>query len=377
MSDTPRQVLLVASIDAVGIARLPSLFSGAGYEVFLLGSDHMAVSKSRFVSHRISCPRGVNVTAAALRGHLVTHPNTYDSVVIADEPTLLAVLQDDSNEWLKGWCPVPITHQHIQRLQSKAHFLLDSREAGIKTPRFEVCVDETQLRAAVGRMGFPLFVKGAQGFAGSGLLFARTSADLEGQLTKVEFGAPVLVEEEIAGDTGSIPVIYDRGNPICWFAYRMKHTWPTRFSSACTVAISDHREVESLVRNVGRLTEFHGLCGIDWMTDGLTGRIVLLEFNPRPLPTAYLGPYAGVDFSKALQTIGSAECVVQMPDRSGAVIDMFPQALYYSLEHRELGRTLRAFHDAPWSDPLLTAAHLRRVITHHIPGSVKGMFKNS
>ena len=337
----------------------------------------MAVSKSRFIAHRISCRRGSAATALATREHLHIEGNQYNSVVIADEPTLLALLEGNSGEWLKGWFPVPLSPQYIRRIRSKVDFLIDCREAGILTPQFEVCTDESQLRAAIEHVGFPLFIKSARGFAGSGLLFAATPADLKGQMDKVTFDEPVLVQAEIAGDTGSIPVLYDRGRPVCWFAYRMKFTWPTRFSSACTVAISARAGIAELVRAVGNLTGFNGLCGLDWMWDRTTDRIVLLEFNPRPLPTAYLGHYAGVDFSKALRTIGLSDGVIQAPDRSGTVIDMFPQALYYSFQHRELRRFSRALRDAPWNDPGLVAAHFRRFITHQIPVRIKTIFKTS
>jgi predicted ATP-grasp superfamily ATP-dependent carboligase len=376
-SETARRVLLVASIDAIGIARLPSLFAAAGFRVVLLGPPHTAVSKSKFIAERIPCARGVDATVAALREHLGTHRSRYHSVVIADEPSLLAASEGDSPEWLKDWFPVPVAGPYLARIRSKVCFLRDSREAGLPVMQFEVCSDEPQLRAAVKRIGFPLFIKSSTGFAGAGLLFARTPADLESQLHKVTFDEPVLVQEEIVGETGSIPVLYDRGRPICWFAYRMKLTWPTRFSSACTVAISANDEIEGLVRGVGELTQFNGLCGLDWMWDRRSRRIVLLEFNPRPLPTAYLGPCAGVDFSRALQNADSPESVVQKPTRSGAAVDLFPQALYYGLQHREPRRILRAFSDAPWNDPLLTAAHLRRFITHHIPVGFKQALKKS
>jgi predicted ATP-grasp superfamily ATP-dependent carboligase len=377
MPDGSRKVLLAASIDAVGIGRLPRLFSAAGYKVVLLGADHMAVSKSRFIVRRITCPRGAAATAPAIREHLRIHGNEYHSVVIADEPTLLAVLEINSMEWLKDWFPVPLLPHYIRRIRSKVDFLVDCREAGILTPRFEVCADEAQLRSAIESIGFPLFIKKARGLSGSGLLFARTPAELEGQSGLLTFEEPLLVQGENAGEPGSIPVLYDRGRPVCWFAYRMKLTWPNRFSSASTVAISAHRDIEDLVRDVGNLTKFNGLCGLDWMWDRSTDRIVLLEFNPRPLPTAYLGRHAGVDFSKALETAGSRNGIVQMPTGARTVIDMFPQALYYSFQQGEPRRFLRAFRDADWNDPALTAAHLRRFVTHQIPERLKTKLRRS
>jgi predicted ATP-grasp superfamily ATP-dependent carboligase len=377
MSTSRREVLLIASIDSVGVTRLPGIFSGAGFRVVLLASDRLAVSNSRFVAERIGCARGAEATVRATQDHLARNGGRYHSVVIADEPALNSALATDSRDWLQGWFPVPLSHPYPERIRSKVAFLKDSREAGIPVPRFEVCADVAQLRSAAEHIGYPLFVKSSHGFAGSGLFYARTPAELEAQLAKANFDEPVLVQEEMSGDTGSIPVLYDHGKPVCWFSYLMKISWPTRFSSACAVEISAVPEAENLVVQVGRLTQFNGLCGLDFMRDPVTGRVALLEFNPRPLPTCYLGPYAGVNFSRALAAVGSAGCKAQKPDRAGKAIDLFPQALYRALDHTEPVRFFRAFADAPWSDPLLTAAHLRRLATHQIPEPVRKLLKRS
>jgi carbamoylphosphate synthase large subunit len=374
MPERSRNALLIAAIDALASGRLPRLFSDAGFRVHLLASRHLAVSKSAFLASRIECAPGPAAAALAARDHLKSHRPEYDSIVLADEPCLWAALDQGSDAWLEGWFPVPLKPDALDRLRSKVRFLADSRAAGIPTPRFEICATETELRAAAASMGMPVFIKATRGLAGSGLFFARTQAEFDAQVATMSFDWPVVAQDEIVGESGSASVLYHRGRPVCWFAYIMKRLWPNRFSSACTIELFSSPQAESLVRQVGELTEFTGLAGIDFMVDSTRSKLLLLEFNPRPTPAYHLGPQAGVDFSLALRNGGSG-AAEQRPNGSTAVIDLFPQSLYYSLEHARPMQFIRCLRDAQWSEPALTIAHFRRFVTHYIPAPVKRLLK--
>jgi len=233
--------------------------------------------------------------------HLAVARARYDRVILADEPTLWAALDLGSPEWMRGWFPVPLTAEYTGRLRSKNTLLCDSRDAGIATPRFQICMNEEQLRCAARCIGFPVFIKATRGLAGSGLLFVRNMADLESQKGRISFENPLLVQAEIDGEPGSVSVLYENGIPVCWFSYLMTRTWPNRFSSASTIRMFPHPEAAALTASIGRLTQFNGLAGIDFIVDARNNRLILLEFNPRPTPVYHLGPRAGVDFGKALR----------------------------------------------------------------------------
>jgi hypothetical protein len=206
------------------------------------------------------------------------------------------------------------------------------------------------------------------------LIFARSESDLESQISESILDEPVVVQREIRGFTGSTSVLYDAGRPVCWFAYLMRETWPNRFSSACTIQMHWRADLEKMAAELGRLTVFSGLCGIDWMLREGEEQVLFLEFNPRPTPVYHLGCKAGVDFSAALAAIRENTCVIpQNPNRSSAVIHLFPQGLYRAVEARNPAQFLRSLGDAPWSELALTASHLRRVITHQLPKPIKSM----
>lgn len=372
-----RRVLLISGIDAVGVSRLPALFDRAGYRVSYLGSPGAAVARSRFIDEQYPSGPGPHAVASAAREHLSNNRAHYDWIVLADEPVLWAALDLGDSAWMEGWAPVPLHPASLERLRSKVRFLLDAREACIAVPRFVVCDGRDEVRAAAAGIGFPIFVKATRGLAGSGLLFARNEADLAAQLAGFDFEGPVIAQEEVRGVTGSISVLYDHGRPVCWFSYIMKRTWPNRFSSACAIETLWRPDAEGVVHSIGALTEFHGLAGIDWVLDSVTQKLVVLEFNPRPTPVYYLGPRAGVDFSRALAGIGAGSVATQEPSRDSRVINLFPQALYDAVEHASPLDLLATFKDAPWGDFTVGAAQLRRFCTHYLPKSLKHRIKAS
>ncbi len=374
-SNCERRVLLIAGIDAVGIARLPKLFAKAGFQVTLLGSTGLAAASSRFVSKLIPCGKSPDAAAAAAREHLARNRADYELIIVADEATFWAAVDQQPHDWIQGWFPIPVNPESLEREGSKIRFLLDARAAGIETPRFEICSSEPELRMAVDKIGCPVYLKANRGQSGSGIFFAKTFEELERHIGEMSFSEPVVAQQEIVGDTVSISVLYDHGKPLCWFGYIMRDMWPTRFASASSVEFYWSPAVDTMVEGIGKLTEFNGLAGIDCMLEAGTGRLPLLEFNPRPTPVYHLGPHVGVDFAKAIRGIGSA-MPAQRPDGTvKKTIRMFPQSLYHSFEQHDPSKFLDALADAPWDDPRLVAAQLRRVATHYASPEAKACFK--
>lgn len=372
------KVLLAASLDAIGTSRMPKLLHQAGFQVTLLAPRGNVTHHSKYVSDHVVTEDGPpSVVAATLRRHIEAKSDGYDWLILSDEPVLWAAAELSNRAWIAKWFPVPLNSKVVELLTSKIKFLLASRAIGLPVPKFTTCRNGPEVVPAGSDIGFPVFVKAEQGLAGSGLRFANSSEDLGSQLGVFPTNAELLVQESIAGRSGSISVLYDRGEAVCWFGYLMKETWPNRFSAACRIEIFDHPDIELLVTGIGRMTGFNGFAGIDWVHDPRDNRLALLEFNPRPTPVFYKGPVAGVDFSAALQDMWSGNKKIQSPCLSGETASLFPQNLFRSIDDHKPLAFLRTLGDASWDDPRLTLAHLRRVATHYIPRSWKEGLKRS
>lgn len=363
-------VLIVASADMVGMARLPSVLHHAGLRVSVWGCPGLAVGHSRFVQHYYRVSDDPTALLSALRQHLQERPQSYRWIILADDPLFWAAVQQTERTWMATWFPVALLGEAPQRLASKLDFLAAAEARGLPVPRFQVCETPTEAHAAAPRFGYPLALKTPYGFSGSAFRFVRDPDDLLQQANEFEVGQAFLVQEFIDGEVGATPALFDHGRPMCWFSYRMLDSWPHRFAAASALTIVDHPDVEPLLVGVGALTGFHGLGAIDWVREPRTGRLLLLEFNPRPTPALYAAPFAGVDFSMALKGWLAGVPARQKPQPQLARSQprfMFPQHLYFALEHCNLRNFLTTWRDAPWDDPLLVLAHVRRVMTHFLP----------
>jgi predicted ATP-grasp superfamily ATP-dependent carboligase len=289
---------------------------------------------------------------------------------LADDPLFWAAARQPELAWMTAWFPVSLLGDALQRLASKLDFLAAAEAQGLPVPRFQVCQTPTEAHSAAPGFGYPLALKTPYGFSGSAFRFVRDPDDLLRQASEFEAGQAFLVQEFVDGEVGATPVLFDHGRPMCWFSYLLLDSWPNRFAAASALTVVDHPDVESLLEGVGALTGFHGLGAIDWVRDPRTGRLLLLEFNPRPTPALYLAPLAGVDFSVALKAWLAGTATTQKPQPQLARSQprlMFPKHLYFAFEHGNLSNFLATWRDAPWDDPLLLLAHVRRVITHFLP----------
>jgi hypothetical protein len=132
-----------------------------------------------------------------------------------------------------------------------------------------------------------------------------------------------------------------------------------------------HRDIGPMLAGAGALSGFHGFAGVDWMHEAEQDRVYLIEFNPRPTPTYHLDVHSGVSLAGSFRAMLEGACGAGCREPSaaacGAVIHLFPQSLYRAVGERDLDSLWRCWSDAPWSDPPLMAAYLRRIFTHFLP----------
>lgn len=367
-------VLLVVGIDSVGLTRLPRLLCQAGARVTLLSSPGFAVVRSRFVSGHIAAPADPAALAEALRLHLAAHNDKYGWILLADEPSLQAVAVRYEEEWTSACLPVERTPLTIELITEKLPFLIDALDAALPAPSLEVCLSREEVAEAVESVGYPLMLKISHGMGGAGVRFARTPEDLAAIDWKCTPHHPIAVQRFVGGTAGSSEVLYDRGRPAAWICSYHREFWPTPLATSCVRELTDLPEIEAMLIEIGEMTGFHGLAGIDWLQDERDGRLHLIEFNARPTPCYHLGPRVGVDFPAALADVWAGRVTLRRPQKPAGgwpVVYQFPQYLYRAIDDRAFHRLWRMRTDVPWRDPLLVAAHLRRALTHYLPAGWK------
>ncbi|WP_333688039.1 ATP-grasp domain-containing protein [Methylococcus capsulatus] len=363
-------ILLVVGIDAVGIARFPRILHDAGCRVTLLAPPGLAVARSRYVSRHVATAAGPEALPRQLQTLLAERH--FHHVIVGDEPTLTVIARHRGEAWLDGWFPVDHRSDAVEVILSKSAFQRAADAAGLTTPKSEVRTGLAGLEAAARAMGYPVMLKKSHGCSGSGVRKVAGEAELGAAFELLNEGnGTLLIQQFLDGRVGSSDVLFDRGVPVCWQSWYSRQCWPTPLASSCVREAMVHREIGPMLAGVGALSGFHGFAGVDWVHDTERDRIYLIEFNPRPTPTYHLDVLSGVRFADSFHAIlagtRSAGCREPSAAACGRVVYLFPQSLYRAIAECDLDSLWRCWSDAPWSDPVLMAAHLRRVLTHFLP----------
>jgi predicted ATP-grasp superfamily ATP-dependent carboligase len=340
----------------------------------LLAPPGLAVLKSRYVDRHLSSSYHPQQRAVDLQNLLSTQKSAFDWVIIGDEPTLAAVAEYQGQDWLDGWFPVDHrSSADIDAMLCKRAFYEVAAPAGLRMPFSSICQGWDQVLAAVESAGYPVMLKAGVGMSGSGVFKVHDDAELEpAYAALIEMDSTMLVQRFHHGQVGSTDVLFDHGLPVCWQSSYSLMCWPTPLASSSARQFVLHPDVIDILTKVGQVTGFHGFAGVDWIQDRESGHLYVLEINPRPTPSYHLDRYSGVSFSSSLNRLLSAqrqsvEQATQQPVQQSGLIRLFPQNLYWSLSERNLPGFLHCWRDAPWHDPLLLCAYLRRVLTHYLP----------
>lgn len=365
------EILLVVGIDAVGIARFPRLLHEAGCRVTLFAPPRLAVVRSRYVASHVAASAEPEALATQLKAFLAEPGRAFHHIVVGDEPTLATIASHRGEAWLDGWFPVDHRSHVIEEMLSKSAFQQAAVAAGLNMPRCEICHGFHEVEAAAQDMGYPDMLKSPHGCSGSGVRKVSCYPELRPAFEALDEGDGVeIVQQFLDGPVGSTDVLFDHGTPVCWQSWYSRLCWPTPLASSCARELMHHRDVEPMVAGVGRLTGFHGFAGVDWIHDTAKDRLFLIEFNPRPTPSYHLDTRSGVSFARAFRAMlaGGRQIFPPAPVEGEApFVYLFPQSLYRALSERESNSFFRCWADAPWSDPWLMAAYLRRVMTHYLP----------
>ena len=254
---------------------LPRLLRKAGCSTTLVCPEAVTVAKSRLVDRLVVCGPGKDDFIAAFGRELALAD--YDVVILGNE-YYRELMGAVDHALLEPWFPVSPANTDAHFIFAKNAFLRRALDAGIAAPPFEICFSLAAARAAAARIGYPVVLKEPAGHAG--LTTYRVDSDAE--LQQTFRGDEMLVQRFVGGRIGSTDVLYDRGRALCWMSSYGGDCAPHDFSPRCSRKLTASPALDAIVEQVGRLTGFRGLVGIDWIEDERTGEFLVLEMNPNP-----------------------------------------------------------------------------------------------
>ena len=368
----PRALLVSQRGDWAGLLRLPLMLTQAGAEVDLISRADALVRRSWHIRHAYACEDTAESLYSTLKSHLAAY-GPYDWVIVGDESTLLTIAQAAAKDpsgaaWVDEWFPIPDRSAGgIERICSKKAFAELATQFGVPVPRSITCLDPQQAREAAGEIGYPLMLKTALGCAGNGVAKCENNLQLREALDRFADRFPLVVQQFVTGRLGSTQMLFDHGKPLAWVPLYKAVCSPEPLGPSCVREMLTQEAIDAMtpvVESVGRMTQFHGVCGMDWI-EVAPGEFVVLEFNPRPTPALHMAPIAGVDVAAAMHALMTRQPFAPQrphpPRASRNRIYMFPQHLTRCLRNHELAELVHWLpgispHDIPWREPLLLAS---------------------
>ena len=181
----------------------------------------------------------------------------------------------------------------IQKAEDREAFRALMGELGIAVPRSELANSFLKGKEIAQRIGFPLVIRPSYTLGGTGGAFVHEAQDFDLLLTRGLETSPVhevLVEESIFGwKEYELEVMRDSaGNKIVVCAIENVDPMGVHTGDSITVAPAmtlpdtSYQEMRNLSFQVmDALGEFAGGCNVQFALDPDTGRIIIIEINPR------------------------------------------------------------------------------------------------
>jgi hypothetical protein len=356
MGNLDSRVLLAASCDWTGAARLPEVLARAGIRVSLLHSGAAHIAASSHLSEATQVAGGAVGVADALSRQM----GAFDRVICLDEPLIEVLCELDDQPWVRAAMPAG-SIRDVRALVDKTLFAARATTAGLPRPECEVVWDLQQLYEAMRRIGAPVMVKGPRGQGG-----ATVRAALDGDAGReaaAEIGCwPLLLERAIVGPFAIVPGLFSQGRLVAGFVgERVRDVRPFGPSSLVHVRAGRHPAID-VAERVGEVFGLDGFASLD-VVFSQTGEPLVVEVNPRPVPTLRFARRAGVDFGRVFADVLAGRAPVEpvLPVRD-LVARQFPQELQrFRRERGGVAGTLRwaadprDWRELPWGDRGLLA----------------------
>lgn len=371
-----KRVLLLTDAHLNLVWSLPRIIHAAGAHLVLMAPEEQCFRHSRFVDEWVDVPRATpDIVAPRLRAHLAEHP--YDLVVHANPGVVEVLLEGPqppaSMEWLRA--------DVARAVAMKTDFHPWALAHEIPVPPGRVCTTQDEACAWVAEHGLSVIKCDAM-HGGMGVMQVASPDEVRTLWPQLNQRVVVL-QKFIQGPVGCTELILQHGRVAGWFA-SIKERSITPFGASIMRKLVHPPDMADIVQKISAATEFHGLCGFDWMLDEATGRVVVLEFHPRATSGFCWGRVAGVDVAAALHDLLSENPAELRAPKSAEQLARAPLCCYFpahfwwalTVQRSDLKYWLPftnavSWRSIPFDDPRLLAGvcafALRNLCRRHLP----------
>jgi len=219
-------------------------------------------------------------------------------------------------------------HEIIEKLVDKARFIDYANKYKLPIPNAKVIgFENDSYKVSSDIFSLPVIVKPvtridwfdsplAKAFGKGGkAILVHDKNELE-QIVKisVDYQVGIVIQELITGDESQIlsyhSYISKTGSILGEYTGKKYRTFPNHFGMSTCVEVCENQEIIDAGRGIIEKTELVGIVKIDFKKDPLTGKLYLLEINPRFNIWNYPGAVSGVN----LPVIAYCDIVDEKPN---------------------------------------------------------------
>lgn len=369
-------VLFVCTHEGLqNLLRIPHILKEAGYTVSLLTTRDNILANSRFNDFVLPKEPDVQSLIVSLKNHLMENPGRYAWILIGDESPLFEIIKHKGESWINGWFPVDTKSSALDMIASKDGFVQACMSYGISFPKTQVCPGIEHALIMAENMGYPVMIKTTRGSSGNGVRSTKNPDELH--VAHKSVGSPMkfILQKFVTGQVGVTEMLLDHGEPVAWISSYKYQTLQGKFGPSCARQFMVHPEMEGIIRQIGKMTHFYGLCGFDWIHHKEEDAIYVIEFHARPPSGFHFGEVCHVNFAEGIRNMLSGKKTVQrpvvpLPTSKPKIAYMFPQHISRCIKERDFldiihwipGIKTNCHYDILLNDPRL----LKGIITHGI-----------
>ena len=361
-------VLIAAALDGDGAARLPKLYHDAGARVTLVSPAGFRITHSRYVHRHVASGESAGSVVQEMRELMRTQ--RFDAIVVASDPILYEIYRSHETAWIEPYLPVS-ARAAGDAIAGKNAFLELCRNENIRVPAFRICDSLTAALAAAADLGYPVVLKLDQGYAGGSVYRANDENEIRQVFAAGAIDKAFAVQCFIEGRVGTSAILYRCGKPCYVSSAYGRRCWPTPFSPHTFRQFVHHPQLRALAADLGRLLQYEGPAGIDWIEDA-DGTLYVLEVNARPTPM-HVMPQSLRSFARGLRASlrGEPAPVIPQGDRNGELASVFPNDLYRVFEQRDVLGIVQWVlrfpfsRSVPWDDLPLLRIQVRQLLAYY------------
>jgi hypothetical protein len=345
-------VLLTTTVSWPAPARLLAAFSVGGCTVRAHCPDDHPLLQSRYLD-RASRFDGHRPQESLLQAITVTCP---DLIVPCDDAAVVDLLHLYSSPGSKAADIAGLIAKSLgdpesyPTLLSKRMFLNAASGMGIAVPDTILLQDEADLARAVRAIELPAMLKRDRTTGGTGVRVVRTVEEalrlFRSWQSPDGVQAEITLQRLVAGTPATTAFASWRGRVLALISADVLVTERDNGPSSVIRRIDDP-DMANAAEKIANRFGLSGLQGLDFVRDR-TGKVHLIECNPRATATCYLPFGASRDLPAALAGCLTTDAVPARPSIAGDVVAFFPQ----EWARDPFSPWLRtAFHDVPRDDP--------------------------